>query len=81
MSRSSAEVDTRDLLSTIDVPTLLLWGKDDRRSPRHVAEQLHGAIPAAELALIPSAGHVSNMEQPEAFNAHIRRFCSDRRSA
>jgi pimeloyl-ACP methyl ester carboxylesterase len=47
----------------------------------HVADQLHGAIPAAELAIIPNAGHVSNMEQPEAFNAHVRRFCIDRRSA
>jgi pimeloyl-ACP methyl ester carboxylesterase len=37
--------------------------------------QLHTTIPAAELAIIPNAGHVSNMEQPEAFNAHVRRFC------
>jgi pimeloyl-ACP methyl ester carboxylesterase len=81
MSKSSAETDTRDLLPRINVPTLLLWGGDDRRSPMHVAEQLHSAIPAAELAIIPAAGHVSNMEQPEAFNAHIRRFCLGRDAA
>ena len=81
MSLSSAEIDTRDLLPRIDVPTLLLWGDDDRRSPMDVAEQLHAAIPGAELAIIPNAGHVSNMEQPEAFNRLIRRFCSKRDAA
>ncbi|MEX2556337.1 MAG: alpha/beta hydrolase [Actinomycetota bacterium] len=77
MSRSSAEMDTRELLPKIDVPTLLLWGNDDRRSPLQIAKQFHNAIGSAELAIIPKAGHVSNMEQPEAFNAHVRRFCMD----
>lgn len=75
MSLSSAEMDTTDLLPQIDVPTLVLWGDDDRRSPIQVAEQLYRAIPGAELAIIPNAGHVSNMEQPAAFNAYVRRFC------
>jgi pimeloyl-ACP methyl ester carboxylesterase len=78
MSKSSAEMDTRNLLPGIAVPTLVLWGANDRRSPMHIAEQLHGTIPAAELAVIPNAGHVSNMEQPDAFNAHVRRFCLGR---
>jgi pimeloyl-ACP methyl ester carboxylesterase len=75
MSLSSAEVDTTDLLPNIDVATLVLWGDDDRRSPLHVAQQLHAAIPGAELAIIPNAGHVSNMEQPDVFNGRVRRFC------
>ena len=78
MSLSSAEMDTRELLPTIEVPTLLLWGEDDRRSPVQVAELLHAAIPGAELAIIPNAGHLSNMERPDAFNAHVRRFCLER---
>jgi pimeloyl-ACP methyl ester carboxylesterase len=81
MSRSSAAMDTRDLLPGIDVPALVLWGDNDRRSPLHVADQLHSAIPTSELAIIPGAGHVSNMEQPEAFNAHVRRFCLERGAA
>jgi len=76
MSRSSAEMDTRDLLPRIHIPTLVLWGDDDRRSPMHVAEQLHSTIPSAQLAIIPGAGHVSNMERPEEFNENVRRFCS-----
>jgi pimeloyl-ACP methyl ester carboxylesterase len=75
MSLSSAEVDTRDLLPSIDVVTLVLWGDDDRRSPLHIAEEVHAAISGAELAIIPNAGHLSNMEQPDVFNGHVRRFC------
>jgi pimeloyl-ACP methyl ester carboxylesterase len=75
MSLSSAEVDTRDLLPRIGVATLLVWGDDDRRSPLQIAHELHAAIPGAELAIIPNAGHVSNMEQPDVFNSHVRRFC------
>ncbi len=75
MALSSAEMDTRELLPRIGMPTLVLWGDDDRRSPMRVAEQLSAAIPGAELAIIPNAGHLSNMEQPDAFNAHVRRFC------
>lgn len=75
MSRSSADVDTRDLLPRIGVATLLIWGVDDRRSPLTVADQFRAAIPHAQLALIPNAGHLSNMEQPDHFNAAVRRFC------
>jgi pimeloyl-ACP methyl ester carboxylesterase len=75
MAKSSADTDTTDLLPNIEVPTLVLWGDDDRRSPMNIAEQLLDAIPNAELSIIANAGHVSNMEQPEEFNARVRRFC------
>jgi pimeloyl-ACP methyl ester carboxylesterase len=75
MSLSSAEVDARDLLPSIDVPALVLWGEDDRRSPLEVGQQFHAAIRGAKVAIIPNAGHLSNMEQPEEFNDHTRRFC------
>ena len=75
MARSSADTDTTDLLPKIEVPTLLLWGDDDRRSPMNIAEQFRDAIPKADLAVIANAGHVSNMEQPEEFNSQVRRFC------
>jgi pimeloyl-ACP methyl ester carboxylesterase len=74
MARSLAETDTTDLLPSIDVPTLLLWGEDDRRSPPEVAAAFQAAIPGAELQLIANAGHVSNMERPENFGEHVRRF-------
>lgn len=75
MAKSSADTDTTNLLPNIEVPTLLLWGDDDRRSPMNIAEQFRDAIPSAELAIIANAGHLSNMEQPEVFNAQVRCFC------
>ena len=75
MAKSSADTDTTELLPNIEVPTLVLWGDDDRRSPLNIAEQLRDSIPEAELAIIANAGHVSNMEQPEEFNARVRPFC------
>ncbi len=75
MAKSLANTDTTSLLPEIESPTLLLWGDNDRRSPLSIAEQLRDAIPDAELAVINNAGHVSNMEQPDRFNAHVRRFC------
>ena len=76
MAKSLADTDTTDLLDKIRVPTLLLWGAHDRRSEINIAEQFRDAISHAELRVIPNAGHVSNMEQPEVFNAYLRRFCS-----
>lgn len=75
MAKSLDDADTTELLPNIGVPTLILWGDDDRRSPMNIAEQLRDAIPDAELAVIAKAGHVSNMEQPEEFNEQVRRFC------
>lgn len=70
-----AETDQRDLLPTVSVPTLLLWGEQDLRSPLAVARQFQEAIPDAELVVIPGAGHVSNLERPKEFNRAVRGFC------
>jgi pimeloyl-ACP methyl ester carboxylesterase len=67
--------DQRDLLPWIAVPTLLVWGEADARSPVAIGERFRDAIPDARLVVIPGAGHVSNMEQPERFNAAVRDFC------
>jgi pimeloyl-ACP methyl ester carboxylesterase len=70
-----AEADLRDVLPNIEVPTLLIWGEHDARSPLAVAREFSRAIPHAELVVIPGAGHMSNLERPEQFNAAIRAFC------
>lgn len=74
MTRALADTDTSGLLSTITVPTLLVWGNGDLRSPLSVAQQFLEAIPRSKLVVIPDAGHVSNMEKPDEFNATVRRF-------
>jgi pimeloyl-ACP methyl ester carboxylesterase len=70
-----AEADQRNLLPRIAVPTLLIWGELDARSPLSVARQFERAIPDTTLVVIPGAGHVSNLEQPEQFNDAVREFC------
>ena len=70
-----ADADQRDLLPRIAVPTLLLWGELDARSPLSVARQFEDAVPQAKLVVIAGAGHLSNLEQPELFNDAVRAFC------
>lgn len=74
MAKALADNDTTHILPTIDVPTLLLWGEGDRRSPLEVAERFRRAIPGPELGVISGAGHISNMERPGAFDRHVLRF-------
>ena len=75
MAASLARTDTRDLLPNIRVPTLLIWGDADERSPMSVAYRIRDAIPGARLAIISGAGHVSNLEEAAQFNAEVRDFC------
>jgi pimeloyl-ACP methyl ester carboxylesterase len=70
-----AGADQRDLLPRIAVPTLLIWGELDARSPLRVARQFEQAIPDTKLVVISDAGHVSNLEQPDQFNDAVREFC------
>jgi pimeloyl-ACP methyl ester carboxylesterase len=70
-----ADADQRDLLAHIAVPTLLIWGELDARSPLSVAHQFQRAIAGAKLVVIPGCGHVSNLERPEQFNNAVRDFC------
>jgi alpha-beta hydrolase superfamily lysophospholipase len=74
MAHSMAEADLRDVLPRIEVPTLLLCGELDQRSPLQLAAELAARIPAAELVVIPGVGHISNAEAPETFNACVREF-------
>jgi pimeloyl-ACP methyl ester carboxylesterase len=74
MLHAIAEADLRHVLPTIDVPTLLLYGELDQRSPLDVADAMHTAIPASELRVLPGVGHMSNLEAPTEFNASVRDF-------
>ncbi len=72
--RVMAAADQRDLLPRIAVPTLLIWGELDVRSPLNVARQFEEAIPDAKLVVIPDCGHLSNLERPDEFNEAVREF-------
>jgi pimeloyl-ACP methyl ester carboxylesterase len=75
MLRSFAQADLRDVLPGVRVPTLLLYGDADRRSPLGtVAAELHEKIPGSRLRVMPGVGHAANMEAPGRFNAEVREF-------
>jgi len=74
MMWSSAEADLRDILASVSVPTLLLYGEEDVRAPLNIAHALHSAIPASTLVVMPGVGHVSSVEAPELFNREVRNF-------
>lgn len=55
-------------LASVACPTLVIVGEEDSITPVDAAETLHRGIAGSELAVIKSAGHLSNLEQPVAFN-------------
>jgi len=75
MATVLARADTREFLSTIKVPTLLIWGDADKRSPLDVGQAMCDLIPGARLAVIRGGGHLTNLERPIEFNAILRDFC------
>jgi pimeloyl-ACP methyl ester carboxylesterase len=70
-----AEADQRDVLPRVSVPTLLIWGELDVRSPLTVARQFEEAISGAKLVVIPGSAHACNLERPDQVNAAVREFC------
>lgn len=66
--------DQTDLLPTIPVPTLVIVGESDALIPLDVAEGMAKAIPDARLEVVPNAGHVANLENPEVFNQAFAEF-------
>jgi len=70
--------DSTPLVATVHVPTLVIVGTEDTVTPPAAAEQLHTAIAGSTLVQIPSAGHLSNLEQPDLFDAALAHFLAHR---
>ena len=67
-----AETELSDVLTPVAVPTLLVWGDSDARSPLAVARQFEASIPDTQLVVIEGAGHVVNLERPKQVNTAVR---------
>ena len=76
---ASIAEDRGAALEEIAVPTLVVTSDADPLYPRPLAEAMARRVPRATLAVITEAGHLSNLEQPEAFNAVVRAFLEERR--
>jgi pimeloyl-ACP methyl ester carboxylesterase len=74
LARSLAEADLRDVLSTIRIPTLLVYGDRDVRASLGVAEALHAAIPESSLVILPGVGHMINVQAGDELNREVRQF-------
>jgi 3-oxoadipate enol-lactonase len=71
---ASVTQDRAAPVENLRVPTLVITSEHDRLYPPAFARAMAARIPAAELVEIPGAGHLSNLEQPERFNAALSAF-------
>lgn len=69
-----SRADSTPLLGTVTVPTLVIVGEEDTITPPAEAEKIHAGIAGSTLVRISGAGHMPNIETPEAFNAAVARF-------
>lgn len=69
-----AKIDVLDRLGEIDCPALVIVGDQDHGTPPEMARQIHANLRGSELLIIPSAAHLSNVEQPAIFNQALVQF-------
>lgn len=66
--------DTSESLARMGIPVLFVVGALDKTSPPELMERMHKAVPGSSYVVIPDAAHVSNLENPAAFNAAVTEF-------
>jgi 3-oxoadipate enol-lactonase len=70
----ASRTNTTSALPQVRIPTLVLVGEKDTITPPSAAENLKFHIPLAQMAVIPNAAHMSNIENPDLFNQHLTHF-------
>lgn len=65
------DMDLRNSVADISVPTLLIGGSEDIATPPDTMESLQGSIPGSRLIVIDGAAHLSNIDQPQRFNETV----------
>ncbi len=74
----AARTDTTPALPAMNLPALVLVGEHDTLTPPTDAQAMARAVPDAALHVIPDAAHMSNLENPAAFNEHLLGFLGGR---
>jgi len=69
-----SKVDYLDRLKEIKVPALIIVGEQDHGTPPEAARVIQQNLPGSELKIIPSAAHISNVEQAQMFNDSMLGF-------
>jgi pimeloyl-ACP methyl ester carboxylesterase len=70
----AGRTDTTESLADIKVPALILVGEEDKLTTPDAAGDMHSRIKGSQLHLVPKAAHLSNLENPEFFNARLLEF-------
>lgn len=74
LAKSAIRNNLAEELHQIQVPTLLIWGKNDIVTPPFVAEEFKKLIPNSQLEFIDKCGHAPMMEVPNEFNTILENF-------
>lgn len=69
-----SQINLTSRLHEIQSPALVIVGEHDPGTPPAMAREIRDNLPGSELVVIPSAAHLSNREQPQAFNSALATF-------
>ena len=72
------KINVTSRLAEIRIPALVIVGEHDPGTPPAMAREIHENLPGSELVVLPSAAHLSNLEQPQAFDAALGDFLARR---
>lgn len=75
--RANLDDDYAGEINLIKVPTLVIVGEHDRLTPPELSRRISNEIEGARLVIVPDAGHLSNIENPAAFNAALAGFLQE----
>jgi 3-oxoadipate enol-lactonase len=70
------QINVTSRLKEIKCPTLVMVGEQDPGTPVAMAREIHDNLPGSELVILPSAAHLSNIEQTQAFDSALIGFIS-----
>lgn len=74
VAKATRAYDVRAELGRLTLPTLLVWGDDDRITPPDVAREFANELPNAELVFLARCGHAPPIERPASFSRLLGRF-------
>ena len=72
--RNVVSFDQADFLGRIKVPTLIVWGRQDRAVPLRIANEIHRLIPESKLIIMDNVGHNAHLENSNLFYGTIKKF-------
>ncbi len=64
-------------LGKLKIPTLIIWGREDKSLPLHCSEEMHRLMPGSRLEILDKAGHLANFDRADVFNELVIDFLND----